>query len=96
MLSGVRFLQFESRLLELTDAWQFFRHAGLLQQVAGQQATKAREAQEKAVVTKLDKVRLDQTRRADALAQEAEDAQLRVSACALHSLYSRPLFCALS
>ena len=47
-------------------------------QVAGQQAAKAKEAQERTVVSKLDKVKVDQTRRADALAKEAEEAELRV------------------
>lgn len=49
-------------------------------QVAGQQAEKARDAQERSVVSKLDRVKTDQARRAEALAKEAEDAELRVGA----------------
>ncbi|KAK9797102.1 hypothetical protein WJX73_010610 [Symbiochloris irregularis] len=47
--------------------------------VAVQQATRARETQERQVVTKLDRVRIDQERRVDALAKEAEGAELRAS-----------------
>lgn len=47
-------------------------------QVAGQQAARAQQAQQQAVVTKLDKVKNDQARRADALGKDAADAELKV------------------
>ena len=55
-------------------------------QVAGQQAVRAKEAQERTVVTKLDKVKTDQARRAEALAKEAEEAELRVGEMAFWAL----------
>ena len=47
--------------------------------MAGQQAARAQQAQDRVVVDKLDRVKTDQARRADALAKEAADAELRVS-----------------
>ena len=47
-------------------------------QVAGQQAVRAQEANDRAVVQRLDRVRDDQARRMDALHAQAEAAELQV------------------
>ena len=48
-------------------------------QAAGQQATRAQEANERAAVQRLDRVRDDQARRMDALHAQAEASELQVS-----------------
>lgn len=45
----------------------------------GQKAVQAHIQQEKAVLSKLDKIRLDQSQRAQALEAEAQSAELKVT-----------------
>ncbi len=49
-------------------------------QVEGQKAAAQRAAQERAALSKVDRIRADNAARADALAREAADAELKVRA----------------
>lgn len=48
-------------------------------QIEGQKAEQARRQQEQAALMKLEKIRLDQTQRAQTLEEEAREAEQKVS-----------------
>ena len=56
-------------------------------QIEGQKAAQAQAQKESAVLSKVEKIRIDQTRRADNLEKEAKVAETKVScsACGLPS-----------
>ncbi len=56
----------------------------------GQKAEAARRAAEAAVLSKLDRIRVDQTQRARTLEEEAHDAELKVGAVLLFGLLNTP------
>ena len=51
-------------------------------QIEGQKAAQAQAQKESAVLSKVEKIRIDQTRRADNLEKEAKDAETKVSCSA--------------
>ena len=53
-------------------------HLNSWAQVEGQKAEQARKQQEQAVLSKLEKIRLDQTQRAHTLEEEAREAEQKV------------------
>ena len=59
-------------------------------QIEGQKAAQAQAQKESAVLSKVEKIRIDQTRRAENLEKEAKDAEtkVRISACGLTSWQS--------
>ena len=59
-------------------------------QIEGQKAEQARRQQEQAALSKLEKIRLDQTQRAQTLEEEARDAEQKVRP---NPSYSKSYFC---
>ena len=55
-------------------------------QIEGQRAEQARRQQEQAALMKLEKIRLDQTSRAQTLEEEAREAEQKVKAARSHIL----------
>lgn len=62
-------------------------HVSVCDQVEGQKAAQARLQAEQAVLSKLDRIRIDQTSRADALEREALEAEAKVCMMAYVHLF---------
>lgn len=65
-----------SDIVTLPAAWTYFKS---IVQMEGQRAAQAQAQQENAVLSKVEKIRIDQSRRADALDAEAKSEEAKVS-----------------